>query len=68
MLRSSAPVLADHPFGEVHAVGKGARAVMEEEWREKPTGHRSRRVGRAHRGYAELKAKVDLVRFGLETG
>ncbi len=51
-----------------HTFISAARTVMEEEWREKLTGHRSQRVGRAYGGYAGLKAKVDLVRFGLETG
>ena len=51
-----------------HTFISAARTVMEEEWREKLTGHRSQRVGRAYGGYADMKAKVDLVRFGLETG
>lgn len=51
-----------------HTFISAARTVMEEEWREKLTGHRSQRVGRAYGGYADLKAKIDLVSFGLETG
>lgn len=51
-----------------HTFISAARIVMEEEWREKLTGHRSQRVGRAYGGYADMKAKMDLVRFGLETG
>jgi hypothetical protein len=42
--------------------------TMEEERREKLAGHKSRRVGRAYGGHADLKVKVDLVRFGPETG
>jgi integrase len=51
-----------------HTFISAARTVMEEEWREKLTGHASQRVGRTYGSYGDLKAKVDLVRFGLETG
>jgi integrase len=49
-----------------HTFIGAARRVMEEDWRERITGHKSQRVSRTYGDYADLKARIDLVMFGLE--
>jgi integrase len=51
-----------------HTFISAARTVMEEEWREKLTGHRSQASVALTAAMGDLRAKMDLVRFGLETG
>jgi len=50
-----------------HTFIGAARQVMEEDYRERITGHKSQRVSRTYGDYADLKAKIDLVRFGTES-
>jgi integrase len=50
-----------------HTFITGARPVMDEAYWEKITGHKSQRVSRAYGDFADLKAKIDLVTFGVET-
>jgi len=48
-----------------HTFIGAARKVMEEDYRERITGHKSQRVSRTYGDYADLRTKVDLVDFGL---
>ena len=50
-----------------HTFKSAARTVMSEEWHDKLTGHASQKVGRQYGSFRELKAKIDQVRFGIET-
>ncbi|MCI0752754.1 site-specific integrase [Teichococcus vastitatis] len=48
-----------------HTFIGAARRVMEEDYRERLTGHKSQRVSRTYGDYSELKQKIDLVDFEL---
>jgi integrase len=50
-----------------HTFISAARMVMEEEWYQRLTGHRSQSVGRQYGDYQNLKGKIDLIKFGIET-
>jgi integrase len=49
-----------------HTFISAARGVMEEDYRDKLTGHKSQKISARYGSFPELKAKLDLIAFGVE--
>jgi integrase len=50
-----------------HTFKAAARLVMGEEFHNRLTAHAPKSIGRTYGDYQQLRAKIDLIAFGIET-